>query len=89
VIPDDRKSPATYIPKSNRDLPGDAGNHGEARGVQAGKTYNDPAARQWSSSGAQHGGAACSDCEPMQKKNNVQNETGSQSQGGRYDGKQP
>jgi RHS repeat-associated protein len=90
VIPDDRSKPDTHIPKDKRDLPGvDNGNHGEARGVQAGQVYNDPAKRQWSSCGAGHGGAACKDCGPMQRDRNITNETGFQppNGSGRYDGK--
>jgi RHS repeat-associated protein len=85
LIPDEPHNQG-YIPRELRDLPGaDTGSHGEARGVQAGRVYGTPARRQWSSSEAGHGGAACGGCEAIQQEFGVRNETGFQSQGGRFD----
>jgi hypothetical protein len=86
-----RRSP-TYIPIQSRVVPGAPGQsgwHGEGRGIQAGLYYGSPARRQWSSLGAPgstgHRGAACPDCEQLQQQYGVTNETGFQSQGGRFD----
>lgn len=84
-----------YIPPADRPLTNapnpDRAGDGEQRGVQAASTYdgrgdgNGPVTRQWSSGSADHGGAACRDCETVQRQNGIVNETGYQSQGGRYD----
>ena len=84
-----------YIPPGQRDLanaPNPArASDGEQRGVQAANVYdsgengNGSVTRQWSSGDAEHGGAACTDCETVQRQNGITNETGYQSQGGRYD----
>jgi hypothetical protein len=85
LIPDEPGNEG-YIPKEDRNLPdAPSGSHGEGKGIQAGEEYNSPARRQWSSSTANHGGAACPDCEAMQQEYGVENETGFQSQGGRFD----
>jgi RHS repeat-associated protein len=83
------------IPPAERNLPNapnpDRASDGEQRGVQAANVYNGRGdenggvTRQWSSGGAEHGGAACRDCETVQRQNGITNETGYQSQGGRYD----
>lgn len=59
--------------------------HGEPQGIQAGNEYGSPAERQWSSSDANHGGAACEGCEQTQREHGVGNGTGFQSRGGRFD----
>jgi RHS repeat-associated protein len=87
VIPDERGSP-NYIPPANRGLADPQATtplHGEGRGMQAGDQMGSPAARQWSSSDANHGGAACPGCEASQARRGVANETGFQSGGGRFD----
>jgi RHS repeat-associated protein len=86
-----RRSEDDYIPPDERRLPDgpnpDRNGDAEQRGIQAGRVYGSPATRQWASSGAGHGGAACEDCETAQQAQDppVQNETGYQSGGGRYD----
>ncbi len=91
-VPDDPKDPDHIVggapPLQNAPNPDRSGD-AEQKGIQ---TTQDPnytnsgdATRQWSSGGASHGGAACDDCEAAQNQNGVVNETGFQSQGGRYD----
>jgi hypothetical protein len=91
-VPDDPKDPDHIVggapPLQNAPNPDRSGD-AEQKGIQ---TTQDPnytnsgdATRQWSSGGASHGGAACEDCEAAQNQNGVVNETGFQSQGGRYD----
>jgi hypothetical protein len=81
-----------YIPVNQRVLanaPGESGWHGEGRGIQAGIVYGSPARRQWSSLGEPQSrgwrGAACPDCEALQRQRGVINETGFQNWGGRFD----
>jgi RHS repeat-associated protein len=88
LCPNERGNPA-YVPRDERNLqqtpdPGSA-NHAEQKGIQVGEQQGSPAVRQWSSSGAEHGGAACPGCEQAQQGHGVRNETGTQADGGRYD----
>jgi hypothetical protein len=57
---------------------GPTGHHAEQRGIAHGKNINDPVVRQATSSGAQHGGKACPDCDRVQQENHVHNATGKQ-----------
>jgi hypothetical protein len=87
LIPDERNNPG-YLPPNQRALADPTATtptHGEGKGIQAGDSYGSPVVRQWSSSGASHGGAACAGCESTQRSRGIVNETGYQSQGGRYD----
>jgi RHS repeat-associated protein len=93
LVPDDPKNPGA-IPRGQRNLEnapnpersGDA----EQKGIQASNSGGEydkhgDVTDQWTSGGAKHGGAACQDCEKAQNLNGVTNQTGFQSQGGRYD----
>jgi len=70
---------------------GDSGHHAEGKGIWAAEKIGTYAQKQWSSSGANHGGAACPNCQSMQAGGNpyinggrpVQNPTGTQNGGGR------
>jgi RHS repeat-associated protein len=94
LLPDDRNNEG-YIPPGQRNLedaPNPArANDAEQRGIQAANVYNDRGdghgdiGNQWSSGAQDHGGAACEHCERAQNQNDVTNQTGFQSQGGRYD----
>ena len=87
IIPDERGN-VGYVPPAERPLADPSAttaHHGEPRGVQAGDASGSPVVRQWSSSEASHGGAACAGCESTQASRGIQNETGYQSGGGRYD----
>src|SRR5690606_9227457 len=80
-FPQNKPKDPMYVPKGDRNFPGaSSGSHGEGRGAQAGAVHDNPATRQWSSSGASHGGAACDGCEGIQRSNGIKNETGFQSQ---------
>jgi RHS repeat-associated protein len=59
-------------------LPGPCGHHGEQRGMAHGINTGNPVVRQWSSSGAGHGGKACTNCAAAQKTHGVDNPTGAQ-----------
>lgn len=78
-----------YINPSDRNYTnapnGQAANHAEQRGLQAGDQYGSPVRTQWASSDAEHGGAACGPCQTAQQSAGVRNATGFQSQGGRFD----
>lgn len=77
-----------YVPPAERphsDPNATTPTHGEGRGMQAADQAGSPADRQWSAGSADHGGAACPGCEASQARNGVTNETGFQSQGGRFD----
>ncbi|MGB8294210.1 MAG: RHS repeat-associated core domain-containing protein [Polyangia bacterium] len=87
LIPDEPGNPGYIRPEARplADPKATTPTHGESRGIQAGDQYGSPVTRQWSASDASHGGAACSGCESSQASHNVANETGTQSQGGRFD----
>jgi RHS repeat-associated protein len=70
----------TEVPSHGKSTlaPGEAGGHGEARGIQHGINVGDPVAQQLSASGAGHGGKACAACAARQAAHGVHNGTGTQ-----------
>ena len=63
--------------KQNR-LDGEAGHHGEQRGIAYGGNTGRKVVRQVSSSGAKHGGKACKHCAARQAERGIDNPTGKQ-----------
>jgi hypothetical protein len=59
-------------------LEGPTGHHAEQRGIAHGENLKDRVVRQWSSSGAKHGGKSCTGCTGKQQAHGVDNRTGQQ-----------